>query len=100
MYIRCEFPVYVLLVIDDKYTGKKLHSKSPASYICCYAVMASKSPNRKLVCPHEDCSFAVARVTDYMYVYIVTTVHTLCNERGRVVGRGWNMRWVVLKLTK
>ena len=53
-----------------------------------------------LVCPHEDWSFAVARVTDYMYVYIVTTIHTLCNERGRVVGRGWNMRWEVLKLTK
>ena len=95
MYIHCEFPIYVLhvLVIDDKYTGKKLHSKSPASYICCYAVMAQPV---SLVCPHEDWSFAVARVIDYMYVYIVTTTHTLCNERGRVLGRGWNMRWEVL----
>lgn len=66
-----------------------------------YAVMASKSPNRKLVCaPMKTGPLAVARVTDYMYVYIVTTIHTLCNERGRVVGRGWNMRWEVLKLTK
>lgn len=54
-----------------------------------------KAQTLSLVCPH-DCSFAVARVTDY--VYIVTTVHTHCVMRGGGlwVGGGTRGEWVVV----